>query len=482
MNEKVSCLTPEVERREKTMGCFIASFAKRLPEDIRHIAFCSPVSFRDPETDNSFHPYMCRSISFSLLKEQILSLNQALLSGIIRFLRASFGSFFYIPNRDATVLGIAPVIICKPVGNRVETSYCNSEDKEEIAWLLVDESYKEESRYPVSRVGIIRIFFKMMYFCFVISFLFKKKEDKLNDWGVASILTVRWIVSFRWVHMWIWGLKIREILDDMKPKKVYCLHEMHPHARIAWSEATHQNIPTITIQHASITRTKLWYFPTREELAAGLSTPDEIVVFSEKVQALLKPFFPVKTHFFLGCSSRFSHWKTVVSLTMKEKSKNAPILFAGSIPWWDNELILQGIKRLLKETKRTRQILIRLHPNAKISKKWKKWIDRMLRNGELLVSDGHLFDSFTQSAAVIGVNSTVLEEGALMGLAVLVIKSNNYLSFATCMGTHISLDQLTWEVIEENIALAQKSRIEYIQQARIALGIDYPVFKINTKS
>ncbi len=471
-------LPAEVEKREKRMAQFSASFAKGLPEQIRATAFCGPASFREPEIDNVWHPYMIRRPPPFFLWDQIPKFVRALAGGARRFIFRRFGQYIFIFKEGAVVLGLGPINICKPKDGGVETNYCHPDDAAQMSWLIADDAANDSQGYPITRLSVVKMYFKMLFCWAAVSFFHSKKD---RDWATASVLTLQWIISLRWVDKWMWGLKIRETLQEMQPKKVYCVHEMHPHARVAWSEARRAGIPTITIQHASITRTKLWYFPNSDELKAGLATPDEFVVFSERERALLEPFYPKDTRFHFGCGPRFSHWHGKMVGQREEKTGRASILFVGSVPWWDNEVILQGAQKLLVSSKgQTRSIIVRLHPAAVVPRSWKQWLDRMSKRGRLCISRVPLSEDLSHAAAVVGMNTTVLEEGILMGRAALVLESDRYLSFATSLGKHVLLDQLSWEIIEQYIATAGKQREEYMQRGRNALGIDRPVFRITS--
>lgn len=475
--QKEHALLPEIERRETIFGRFIANFAKRLPESIRPVAFCSPASFRDPELVNIWHPYFSNYSVIFFLKDQIPFLLRAAFAGMIKFFMFSFGKTFFIPRKDASILGVAPTTICRQIEGGVETSYCNVEDKDKIAWLLAEEGGRDVNGYPVSRLTIMITFCKMIYYHVIASFSFRGGHKPV-DWIAPSVITLWWIISLRWVHMWIWALKIRAILNEMKPEKVYSLHEMHPHARIAWYEAARQNIITSTVQHCTITRTKLFYFPTHDEICAGLKTPDEFAVFSHKDERLLRAFYPESTRFHLVCGPRFSRWKNMRIAPEKKKAEKAAVLFAGSLCWWDNEVILQGAKMILEAERSERPIIIRLHPDAQISRGWKKWLSSECTKGKFEISNKTLSEDIYRSSVVIGMNTTVLEEGALMGLAVVVIESREYISYATHIGTHILWDQLTCEIIDESIAFVQNNKDFLVKQAHVALGINLPVFSV----
>ena len=75
-------------------------------------------------------------------------------------------------------------------------------------------------------------------------------------------------------------------------------------------------------------------------------------------------------------------------------------------------------------------------------------------------------------------NSTVLEEGAAMGRAILVLQSDDYLSFATPIVAHFPVAKLTPQSIEECIAEYGRQMEDLIFQGREALGLDLPVSRL----
>lgn len=475
-----ACLPPEVERREKALGRFSARFAEGLPTDLLGTAFCSPASFRDPEADDVWHPHFIRVGFSSLLRDQAPLLMRAFLGGIRRFIRGRFGRYTFFPRRGAKVLGISPINICRPQNGHVETAYCHPEDTKRMSWLLFDDTAKDPEGYPVSMVLILMTYFRIVAYWLVVSLSQRDKEAPI-DWATGSLLTLRWVLSLAWVNKWMLALKIRKTLKKNRPSKIHCVHEMHPHARIAWIEAHREGIPSVTVQHASIARTKLWYFPTREELAAGMAMPDEMAVFSQEDQNLLESYWPTNTRYTLVCGPRFSRWKVIRKQQHERngKRKDVPILFAGSLPWWDNMVVLQAARRLLTATERNQPVWVRLHPASILPAAWRRWLNQMAETGKLTISSGPLEEALGQSAAVIGMNTTVLEEAALLGIPVVVLETEDYLSFATQIGRHISLEQFCWDVVEETIASNTERMEETIQEGRIVLGIDRPVFRVH---
>jgi hypothetical protein len=473
-----SSLPPEVERREQALGKFTACFAQRLPKDLQATAFCGPASFRDPQADDIWHAYIIRRGIVPVLQDQIPLLARALIGGIRRFILARFGKFTFFPRDGARVIGVGPVNICKTKNGSVETDYCHPEDTKAMSWLVFDDMKRDPEGYPLSRFVILSTYLKML-FCWVIVSFSCRGNDSPLEWRVGSLLTLRWILSFVWANKWMLSLELRHIFKNSRPEEVFCVHEMHPHSRIAWAEARRFDIPTVTIQHASIVRAKLWYFPTREELAAGLATPHKMAVYSKEVQKLFESIFPGKTLYPLACGPRFSKWQRIRSTDHRQIDEKGPILFAGSLPWWDNVVVLKGVQRLLTEGDQKRPIVVRLHPVGRIPVKWEKWLAQTAESGKVHLSKGSLEDAIGESAVVVGMNTTVLEEAALMGKAVLVLEERDYLSFATRLGTHIPLNRFFWREVEKAIAYNIHSPEGNVRAGRALLGIDHPVFRID---
>ena len=471
-------IPPEVERRERSLGRFTARFAQGLPKDVRATAFCGPASFRDPEADDIWHPGLISGGFPSLVRDQFPRLILSFLSGIRRFFLKRFGRFIFIRNGHSAILGIAPITVAKPKEGSVETSYCHPNDIDAMGWLLIDDTESEPKGYPISRSVFLCMYLRMLLHCFRV-LLARRDDDQWRDWTVGFLLTIRWAVGMVWVNKWMLSLKIRAILEDMQPEKVFCVHEMHSHSRIAWIEARKLNITSVTIQHASIVRTKLWYFPSHEELAAGMAVPDIIAVFSEEVRGLFEQFLPKGVKYPLTCGPRFSKWKGIVNGSTSRIGQQQPILFAGSLPWWDNVVVLKGVLRLLTEGDNRRPILVRLHPASDIPAMWRQRLDQLAGENKVGISTGSLEDDLGKCALAVGMNTTVLEEAALMGKGVIVLEDGDYLSFATRIGTHVPLYNFSWEAVESVIQESQGRKKEIIRAGKELLGIDHPVFRVS---
>lgn len=470
-----NCSLPlKVGRLEKTMGQYSAELAKNLPEDLRFVAFTGPASFREPEIDDCWHPcYIERGFSYFIFK-QIVPLSRAFLGGVKRFVLGRFGKFTFLPKNSSQILGITPSSVCSVIGDTVKTNYCHPEDTANQSWLVIDDAKKE--RYEISRPKICSMCIFLVVVWLRTSFFSKKLKN--TDWFSASVITLRWIVNLQWVTLWMLDRKLQRIFKENKIEKVFCVHEMWPWSRLVWYTCGHNRIPTVAFQHASISRTKLWYFPTREELESGLKTPDDFFIFSKKEQELLEQFYPAKTVFHVGCGPRFVQWKTYVPPQSFNKSPDAPVLCVSSIPWWDNEIVFRGVEKLINTSGGTRPIRVRLHPMAKLKHGQKKWLLSMVKCGKIAISKDLLTDDLNHAAIVVGMNSTVLEEGLIVGLPVMVFETNKFLSFATPLGRHIAVEELGWEVVEDCITNIKSSIWKQVEGGRMALGVEGPIFRV----
>lgn len=463
---------PLVEQREKTMGQFTAFFARCLPEDLKFVAFTGPASFREPEIDDCWHPYHIECGFGYFLFTQIIPFVRAFSGGVKRIIMGKFGRFTFLEKTDSTFLGITPLSICSIVDNQVRTKYCHPEDAANFNWLIINDTGREE--YEISRLQICLACFVLMSVWLRVSFLNQKAKN--IDWLTAAVITLRWIANLQWVTLWMLDRKVQQFFNKNKITKVFCVHEMWPWARAIWRTAYRNQISTVTFQHASITRTKFWYFPTEEELASGLQVPDEFFVFSSKEVALLTPHYPA-TRFVIACGPRYAHWQQKILSDYRKPSATAPIIFVTSVPWWDNDAVLKGIMNFI-HIGCSRPIRVRLHPLAVISSRWQRWISRMVHQGKLIVSTIPLSDDVLHAAAVVGMNSTIIEEAIAMGRTAIVLSVDGYLSFNTQLGDHVSLSEFNPEYVERCIMKHGSVIQGSIIQGRTALGLDHAVARI----
>jgi len=464
----------EVEQLEKVFGRFTAEFAKNLSEEIRGTAFCSPTSFRDPEIDNIWHPYLLNAHFIFFLKDQALLFFWKMLKGIKKFVMYRFGEFTFIPKEGSDVLGVSPTMICRQENGKMKTKYCHPDDVNNMSWLLFEDEKQTGGEQRISRVKILSHFIKVLWAWGKASFSSKEANKKYA--AIASILALRWILELQWVNKWLLALELRRILDENQFKKVFCVHELHPHARIAWIEAKKKNIRTVTVLHARLARSELWYWVTKDELDAGMQLFDEITVFSKEDIDSLKSFYEDVPQYHIGCGPRYAHWKDAKELAGLEKRES--ILFASSLSWWDNEVVLKGLKKLSEAEGNKRPLAIRFHPTAVIPKRWEKWLEKECQNG-IHVSKEPLSDAVMNSALIIGMSTTVLAEVLMMGRPGAAIEQEKFLSLAVPTVKPISLNNLNWETVDSFIKDFEERKEEEGKLERSFFGLDKPIFRLN---
>lgn len=453
------------------MAEFTAAFAQRLPAELRLVAFTSPTSFREPEIDNCWHP---RFVGRSRIAEALCQLPRLLrsaASGVRRWLTAAFGSVTFLPGADRTTIAITPVSLCTIRDGRVISDYCPRQDAESVSWIVIDEAASDLQPSSFYRMRVAVAWGKVLSRWFRTSL----KRFGQKDWMIASWLSLRWILGLQWAILWNVSIRVESLLQQNRPMQIFAIHEMWPWARAIWMVARRCHIRSVAVQHASITRSKLWYFPMEVERAAGFAAPDVFAVFSEKERSLLLPYFP-STQFLLRCAPRYAHWKNRASL-VSTVSRDGTVLFVSSIPWWDNDVVLAAAAHISTSGSRQHRIAIRLHPSAVVPSHWKRWLSRAISAGLVWRSTATLPEELEHARVVIGMNTTVLEEAAAMGKAVLVLEDPRYLSFAPSLGRHLEASHFSWQAVEE--AALGAADLSLVSAGRRALGLDLPELRLS---
>jgi len=464
----------EVGRRERAFANYAAAFARCLPDELRVLAFCSPASFREPEIDDIWHPWCIARGTPLFFIAFIPRFFRACIGGVRRLFFARFGSFTGISGSDQSILGITPAGICLIEDGHMRTAYCHPDDAAHISWIVFDDAgaFNDEFR---SRVRVLAALGSMLLAWFRTSFFAAFRDP---DVAVVSALTVAWILNLQWVCLWAFGQRVEKHLERERPRLVFCVHEVWPWARVVWDILRRKAITGVTIQHASITRSKLWYFPQPVERDAGFPIPNIFAVFSQKERELLTPFFPSSTQFLLSCGPRFMHWKKQI-MSEGPLPARGSVLFVTSVPWWDNEVVLDAARKICIGTTPSHPIIIRLHPGAAVPFQFREWLKKAHEQGMLRLSTTTLAEDIAAADVVVGMNSTALEEGAVMGRAVVVLHDDRFLSFAPDLGVHVSIAEFTntflWGVRNQDA-----DRKKLMSEGRRALALDSPVVRLAT--
>jgi len=410
-------LPKKVIELESAAGCYTAELFKKLPDNLASVIFCSPISFRDPDQDNIWHPYLLNKGILSFVIDQAKPFARAVLSGGLAFARNKFCGSVIIRKKESSVLAIGPELICEIVDDRIKTDYLLSGDVNAVTWFI---TRKKRSVQIMSRYMILRYLTRFLIAWFKVTFL--QEQGKYNT--ICSVLSLRWILSLVWVEQLGYYQKIEKTIIEVRPKLIFCVHEMHPLSRLLWIIAKKVDIKTVTVQHAIITREKLWYYATSYEKEVGLMYPDVFSVYSEKVVEELEEYVTDNTKFELVCGPRYSKWKNIKYIN---KTIGNDILLVGSLAWWDNETIFGFLESILDIDNFPYTINIRLHPSAIISYNRKRWVEHLVDSHIIINRRESLENDLANASLVVGCSSSVLYEAYMLGCNVLAINNSNYL-------------------------------------------------------
>ena len=459
-------LPEETKILEKKSGIYTANMHRGLPSEIADIVFCAPTSFRDPERDNIWHPYLLKQGKMAFFIGQMVPLLKSFGAGLWRWLVCEFGSTVLIERPDSQVVAVGPDAVCHLNGD-INTEYLIEKDVSNVHWLI---SQNGRHGSVFSRTTIIVNLFKMM----VVWFKVVKSGGRSKYDFVCSLLFLRWLLSLVWVKYIGIYRDLEAAFIKLDPKLVFCVHEMHPLSRLVWCDAHKNNITTITVQHATITREKLWYFITDEEKDVGLRYPDIFSVYSRETKKLLQQNGSENTQFELSCGPRFQKWKKFIQLYDYSGSGGTDILMVGSLAWWDNEMIFRLLDAMLQNNM-PYKISLRLHPSADFPENRKNWLDKMVNSNRISYSHGELMEELRGAELVIGGYSSVLHEAALLGRAVLMVDDLDFL-----YGREFEQTVKVDNVFVKIEACMSSSSINYsvVKKAKDLFGLNKRVFTL----
>ena len=274
---------------EKSCSDFTSKLSLNLNKKLSYLAFCSPTSFRDVDYQKFWHPsYYNKNIIIKFFNE-IWEINYSILSGVKKLIKKKFIQIKILNNNEnIDILGITTDYLSEFKNNKLTSEYYSTDKINSINWVVINHNIKSD----ISRSEIFIIFIILLSKLFYVYY-------KSFKFFLPFLIELKWVLSFNWVNYYIANKKLSNIIENYNPSKIFSMHEMHPYSRLAWILAKNKKIKCSTLQHAVITREKLWYFPSKNELDAGLVCPDEFYVFSNSTKNLLKPFYPKNINFFL---------------------------------------------------------------------------------------------------------------------------------------------------------------------------------------
>jgi len=415
---------------EQIAAEFTAKVALSVSEGLKSSIFSSPLSARSPDSCMLWHPVYRNRNRTRLIVKLLIAV---LLSGL-----KGLAKLVYNFNR----LGYA--ISGRITGDLlVATSACAYQTKGGEFKSTYVATGREDGMFvfgAVSSLGdkatrIPKLVFRRKLF-FLIDLTnsgiraVSSVEGELFDRVVLLLKWLSWVWDFEWLYVYYLDYALSQVLEKYEISKVGCIHEMHAYSRTVWIVANRYKAKGFTVQHASVSEGKRWYFPYPVEINSGLVLPDVMYVFNHTVRDILQPYYE-NTQFILGCSSRYSHWKDI----RKSPNKGMNYLFVGALAEFDNKVLILAIDNLLSTAVARMPIRLRLHPAAQLKPWMRCWMRSKCRKNEIELSvDKPLKEDLDCVSVVIGMSTTVLEEALLLGRPVIQITHPDYLQFVDLNG------------------------------------------------
>lgn len=438
---------------------FTARILDKITPDLSAIVHACPLSARNPDICLLWHNGYREKHRTRMLIKRLYFFVIALIKLPKRlfFCVNSLGFALYGNLKDTLLVASAPCG-CVTDEGRFETRYITkSKDDALFVFGPISQCGKDAklaNSLPVlSKIRFIYSMLKSgMYAFFNIKTNFLDKALLLLEWS-------DWAISLNWLDMYNLKKELSKTVENHGIKKIGCLHEMHSYARIVWHIADKQGIKSYSIQHASVSRGKRWYFNHPNQILKGLKQPSVIYVFSNDVINILTPYYG-STRFYLGCSARYMHWQKMQSSSTTGKY----FLFAGALAVFDNAVLMDCIFNTINRGKDYMPIRVRLHPYSILSKRHKKMLRKYQKRGLLEISqDIPLQEDIKNSAVVIGMSTMVLEEALLCKKPVVQIYHPDYLEYIDINGVKGAVKKRFDDLSYKDLLEAEKNQVDNSQ-------------------
>jgi len=412
---------------EELAARFIADIAQTVPDQLVSLVISSPLSTRSPDICMLWHPGYRKRHKYKLVIKLLFSVFKGCLKTFIKVTR-SFGYSLYGKIND-TILIVSPLCGSEVENGKYKTNYVSTE-KDDAVFVF---GPMEGNRSNVEKVQKISFLKEILIIYELIksgTCAFSNLNGILFDKILLILQWLSWIVNSQWQHEYYLEKALSEVIQQYNIKKIGCIHEMHAYARIVWRVAYKYGARTYTVQHATISHGKRWYFCSPQEKTNGLVLPDVMYVYNKKVINILSSCYQ-RTHFILGCSCRYARWRNIES----KEAKKSYYLFVGALACFDNRIMITSLRRLLIASKEFIPIRLRLHPFAELSHRDKHWIHSNVKKGIIEISkDISLEDDINNAIAVVGMSTTVLEEALLLDRQVIQLCHPDYLQYIDLEG------------------------------------------------
>lgn len=411
---------------EKLAAQFVSYISAILPAQFKPLVFSSTVSTRNSDVFLLWHDAYRKKYKLKILLKSAALFAASFVKGAakILFRYEPFGYGIYGNIKDALLVVSAECGFAAKDG-RYGTSYVATGEDD---CLFVFGPVKECGKNAKTFKAILSLekahMAGAMFHAGLRAFL--KTDGSLTDRALLFLEWSSWVLDLGWLANYYLKDALSETIEKHRIKKVGCIHEMHSYARVVWQVASMHGITGHTVQHASISHGKRWYFTYPEERESGLVLPDFFYVFNEKASELLRPYF-TGTRFEHGCSCRFGRWIDAKPL---EPNGKKYYLFVTSLAKFDNEVVIGAIRRLLKDKNVNVPVMLRLHSRADLDHGTRSWIMSAVKVGKLHLSKNVPLTTDIEGAiTVIGMATMVLEEALLLGRPVVQLTHPDYFPY-----------------------------------------------------
>lgn len=463
-----------------------------LPLNLRFLVWLSPTSIRNPELSVLWQPLHDRRKTFAKLFTYSTIIGYSIARGFYKFLRYKGFYCQQFRNKSPVLLIIPDVIVDEYEG--FKTSYLIEDENYPVDKLLF--SFSKKRLKQGTRFTTLNIIDKMVLFLKLFTAilsdlgrqLFKKKVTwKYLD---ALLLFAGWTLSQSWYFAWDLYHMLNNYGISNCNRYLLVLHEMHFYSRVVWTVAKEKGLSGIAVQHALIIPEKLWYFPDKSEIKTNYPLPDIFFVYSDETKELLQPLYQ-KTEFQKCCSPRFRHWKKyfasehpvsegvhnkkyTMPIKFENKSNKRVVLIVNNAAIFHDIVVIKAMYKLI-QLKLNDYISLRFrpHPNERLGLLDQLWIQIAVKLRKIEISSKPLRDDFREADLVVGANSTVVQEAALMGVSVMGICDDDYIVSSILPSSsfyhvnELSRDKLTQCMVKKNDDLL-------VQRLKSNIGIFSP--------
>lgn len=456
---------------EKLAVNFATRILVCIPDHLASLVFASPISTRSTDVCMLWHTDYRRNHLGRLFIVSFISLAVAFIKGFFKLIGKfrQFGYVLYGEIKD-TILIMASTCGSETNDGAYKTPYVLTQHGDV---LFVFGLYKQFENYNESAIKIkeLPIIRKILFLYILIKsgvYAFFYIQGPLVEKTLLLLKWFSWVVSLQWLFCYYLEITLLKIVACYNIKKIGCIHEMHDYSRIVWRVASKYNLKSYTVQHAAITEGKRWFFTYPEEQEAGLALPNIMFVYNQKVVELLKPYYKY-TVFPLGSSSRYTHWKDI---KVCSEHKGKYYLFVSALPRFDNNIIIDALRRIAFLIKGNVSLRLRLHPAANLGYKNRYWIHSLVKKKYITVSKNtSLRDDIEDAIAVIGMNTTVLEEALLLERPVIQLTHPDYLQYIDLDGIKGVIKVDCRKFSGKDLVNACSIRVDY-ERMRERFGLD----------